>query len=192
MKLLRIKPFQETLGQSACAPANLKMLLTYWNLPGKEKTDLELGKMLGTDPELGTTNRAFLQALRKFGLAATAKECATYEDIELWLRKGVPVVLDWFTPGRRDYSEGEMPDGHYSIAVGLDEKNIYLQDPEVGKMRTISRKQFWRVWFDFEEDWITNKDDMVLRWMAAVYPKGKSPRTVKKVLIKKESPKKRR
>lgn len=190
MKLLPVKAFQETLNQSACAPANLKMLLTYWDLPGKEKTDLELGKVLGTDPELGTTNEAFLEALGDFGLKASVKTNGTFEDIQKWLKKGVPVVVDWFTPGRKDYHEGEMPDGHYSIVIGIDRKHIYLQDPEVGKMRTIAKNQFWRVWFDFEQDWITHKDEMVLRWMAAVYPKNLKKKKTRKV--KKGGAKRRR
>lgn len=173
MKLLPVKPFQEThLHRSLCAPATLKMLLTYWDLPGKEKTDLELAKVLGTDPELGTTNEAFLKHLDTFGLMSTVKVEAEFTDIQKWLKKGVPVVVDWFSPGPKDLREKEMPDGHYSMVVGLDVKNIYLQDPEIGKMRTISRDQFYRVWFDFTTDWIEHKDVMVLRWLAAVYPKG--------------------
>ena len=173
MELLPVQPFQETLFENACAPATLKMLLTYWSMPGKEQTDLELAKAMGTDPELGTTNRAFLETAAHFGFECVVKDNATYEDIQEWLEKKVPVVVDWFTPGRKDYDEGEMPDGHYSLVVGLDDEHICLQDPEVGSLRTIPRKQFWRVWFDFEQDWITHKDDMVLRWMAAVYPKGR-------------------
>jgi hypothetical protein len=34
------------------------------------------------------------------------------------------------------------------------------------------RKDFYRVWFDFKRESITNWDDMVVRWMAAVYKKG--------------------
>lgn len=173
MELLPVQPFQETLFENACAPATFKMLLLYWDMPGKEKTDLDLAKEMGTDPELGTTNKAFLETAERFGFEVTVKDNATYEDIQKWIEKKVPVVVDWFTPGRKDYDEGEMPDGHYSLVVGLDDEHIYLQDPEVGGLRTIPRKQFWRVWFDFEQDWITHKDDMVLRWMAAVYPKSR-------------------
>lgn len=174
MKLLPVLPFQETfLHQSLCAPATLKMLLVYWDLPGKEKTDMELGEACGTDPELGTTNEAFLETIKKFGLDSAVKVDSSFDDIKLWLDKGVPVVVDWFSPGPEEIDESEMPDGHYSLVVGLDKENIYLQDPEIGRLRTVSRKQFWRVWFDFTTDWITHKDDMVIRWMAAVYPKGR-------------------
>lgn len=173
MTLLPVDSFQETLHASACGPATLKMLLTFWNLPGKEKTDLELAKDCGTDPKLGTSNEAFIETARRFGLDAVVKDHAEFTDIAEWLEKKIPVVVDWFSPGRKDASEGEMPDGHYSIVVGLDAEHIYLQDPEVGGLRTIPREQFYRVWFDFKDDTITNWDAMVIRWMAAVYPAGK-------------------
>jgi predicted double-glycine peptidase len=134
---------------------------------------MELGEVMGTDPELGTTNHAFLETAKGFGFETIVKTEGTFEDLAEWIDKKVPVVVDWFTPGRKDYDEGEMPDGHYSLVVGLDDEHVYLQDPEIGGLRTIQRKQFWRVWFDFEQDWITHKDDMVLRWMAAVYPKDR-------------------
>lgn len=171
MKLLSVQPFQETLGQGVCAPATLKMLLIYWDLPGKEKTDMELAGECHTDPELGTSNEVFLETAKRFGLESIVKTEATFEDIQPWLKKEIPVVVDWFTPGRKDSDDGEMPDGHYSIVVGLDAQNIYLQDPELGDMRTITRAQFWRVWFDFTINSIEHKDNLVIRWMAAVYPK---------------------
>ncbi|MBI4067815.1 C39 family peptidase [Candidatus Kaiserbacteria bacterium] len=177
MELLPVQPFQETyLNQSLCAPATLKMLLMFWNLPGQEKTDLELATVLGTDPDLGTTNETFLKELKQFGLEAIVKDHATYEDVQEWLDKKIPVVVDWFSPGPEGSAEDEMPDGHYSIVVGLDDENIYLQDPEIGHLRTVSRRHFFRVWFDFTTDWIEHKDNMIIRWMAAVYPQGKGRR----------------
>ena len=137
MNLLSVEPFQETLHASACAPATLKMLLTYWKLAGAEMSDLELAKECGTDPKLGTSNEQFLQTAERFGLANEVKMGATFDDIHLWLEKKIPVVVDWFSPGRKDSAEGDMPDGHYSIVVGLDTEHIYLQDPEIGGLRTI-------------------------------------------------------
>ena len=172
MQLLPVEPFQETLYASACAPATLKMLLTYWKLPGAEQSDIELAQEMGTDPALGTTNEQFLEIAARFGLASDVKTEATFDDIQEWLDKNIPVVVDWFSPGRKDSPEGEMPDGHYSIVVGLDAEKIYLQDPETGGLRTISRREFWRAWFDFKEDYITTWDELVVRWIAAIYPQG--------------------
>jgi len=170
MELLPVEPFQETLNASACGPAALKMLLTYWKLPGAEKSDMELAKDCGTDPNLGTSNEQFIETAARFGLKSEVKTNASFDDIQPWLDKQIPVVVDWFSPGRNDAPEGDMPDGHYSIVVGLDAESVHLQDPETGGLRTIPRRQFYRVWFDFKQDSVTNWDDMVVRWMAAIYP----------------------
>ncbi|MFM2415068.1 MAG: hypothetical protein RI911_761 [Candidatus Parcubacteria bacterium] len=172
--MLDVKPFQETLGMGMCGPATLKMLLMYWDMPGKEKTDIELSKECGTDPTLGTTNKQFMETAERFGLMCVYKEWSTFADIEQWLSKGVPIVADWFSPGRKDAPDGEMPDGHYSIAVGIDENHIYLQDPELGSMRTIPREQFLRVWFDYSGNTITEPVEhcMEIRVSIAVYPRS--------------------
>lgn len=168
MELLPVRPFQETPHQGMCAPATLKMLLTYWNLPGQELPDVELATECGTDTILGTTNQQFIAAAHARGLQTVAQDHATLEDIEVWLRKGVPVVVDWFSPGRKDEHEGMMPDGHYSIVVGIDTEHIYLQDPELGGMRTLPTREFERVWFDFTGTTIT-QETLVIRWMCAAY-----------------------
>ena len=83
--------------------------------------------------------------------------------------KKVPVIVNWFTRGRNDYSDSEVADGHYSVVVDLDNTFIYLQDPEIGSIRKIARDDFIRVWFDFKSDHITNWDDLIIRQMIAIY-----------------------
>ncbi len=87
------------------------------------------------------------------------------------MNKEVPVIVNWFTRGRTDYGEEEVSDGHYSVVVGLDDKYIYLQDPEIGKLRKLNRDDFMRVWFDFKSDHITSWSDIVLRQLIAVHRK---------------------
>ena len=81
----------------------------------------------------------------------------------------MPVIVNWFTRGRSDYGDSQVPDGHYSVVVGLDKANIYLQDPEIGKMRTLDRDDFMRVWFDFKPAYISSWEDMIIRQVIAVY-----------------------
>lgn len=103
------------------------------------------------------------EVARKYGFDAEVKNESDFFEIKSWLEKKVPVIVDWFTPGRRDYPDSEMPDGHYSVVVGLDADKIYLQDPEIGGPRAVSRDDFLRVWFDFPGVSITKPEDMVLR-----------------------------
>ncbi|MEK9195428.1 MAG: papain-like cysteine protease family protein, partial [Patescibacteria group bacterium] len=94
---------------------------------------------------------------------------STLDDIRRWLDKKVPVIVNWFTRGRMDYDDSEVPDGHLSVVVGLDDEYIYLQDPEIGVLRKISRDDFMKVWFDFKGEYIEDWDDMIIRQLIAVY-----------------------
>ncbi len=168
--MINIKPFQETLGEGICGPAVLKMILMYYKIPDGNKSDLELAKICGTN-DLGTTTTQLFNAIKSFGLRCEEKFNAEFVDIRPALDRGNPVIVDWFTPGRKDAPEGEMPDGHYSIVVNLDDKNIYLQDPEIGGMRTIPRNNFYKVWFDFDEpytEYIVDTKNVFLRYMIEV------------------------
>lgn len=80
------------------------------------------------------------------------------------------MIVDWFSRGRADYPEDEVADGHYSVVVGLDAGHIYLQDPEVGRVRKIARDDFMNVWFDFTGERIEKWEEMIVRQIIAIYP----------------------
>ena len=164
-KFIKIKPFQETLNRGMCGPATMKMVLDYY---GIHKTEKELAKLMHHTNELGTTNKDVERVAKKFGLRTVIKRKASFNDIGKWLSHKVPIIVDWFTRGRPDYGESEIADGHYSVVVGLDNQYIYLQDPEIGKIRKLKRDDFLKVWFDFRGKYIQpNKLD--IRLLIAVY-----------------------
>lgn len=81
----------------------------------------------------------------------------------------MPIIVDWFTRGRADYNDSQVPDGHYSVVVGLDDTHIYLQDPEIGGLRKIQRDDFMKVWFDFRGEKITSWKELIVRQLVAAY-----------------------
>jgi len=170
VQLLPVKPFQETLGGGYCGPASLKMVLGYWN---NEQNEEEIALRCKRDPELGTDDARLKEAAESYGFKVEIENSASFDSIRQWLERGVPVIVNWFTRGRTDYKDDEVPDGHYSVVVGLDAANIYLQDPETGGLRTLDREDFMRVWFDFKPAYITSWDDMIIRQLIAVYPATK-------------------
>ena len=165
-KHLEVKPFQETLNASMCGPASLKIVLAYF---GIEKEESEIAQVCGIDPDLGVDDKSIVSAAQHFGLQAEIKNEASFEDIEQWLGKGVPPIVDWFTRGRNDYPDGDVADGHYSVVCGIDDKYIYLQDPEIGRIRKIEKEDFELVWFDFTGATI-KPDELIIRQIIAIYP----------------------
>ncbi|OHA01594.1 MAG: hypothetical protein A3C12_00620 [Candidatus Sungbacteria bacterium RIFCSPHIGHO2_02_FULL_49_20] len=165
--LLPVKSFQETLRGGYCGPANLKMVLGYW---GINKSEEEVAIACNRDPELGTDEASLKKAAESYGLKVEIENNASFDSIQRWLDRRVPVIVNWFTRGRSDYGDEEVPDGHYSTVVGLDDTYIYLQDPEIGGLRKLERDDFMRVWFDFKPAHITSWDDMIIRQLIAMYP----------------------
>src|SRR3989344_690633 len=164
--LLKVKPFQETLHADMCGPASLKIVLDYY---GIDKSEQELAKLTGLAQGLGVDDKGIANATESLGLKVQIENESTFNDIEKWLQKGVPVIVDWFTRGRSDYEDSEVADGHYSVVVGLDDEYIYLQDPEIGNKRKIEREDFMKVWFDFTGHYIKS-DELIIRQLIAIYP----------------------
>jgi predicted double-glycine peptidase len=164
--LLPVKSFQETLHAGMCGPASLKMVLAYY---GVEKSESELAQLTHTDVDLGTTTQELAHVAESFGFRSEIHENCELSDIELWLEKGVPVIVDWFTRGRDDYSDDiASADGHYSVVCGINDTHIFLQDPETGGMRKMQREVFRRVWFDFSGEYI-RPDELIIRQLIAIY-----------------------
>lgn len=163
--LLKVKPFQQTLNSGYCGPASLKILLSYY---GVEKSEKELAKLCKTKKDLGTDDKGIKSAAEKLGFKVMIKNNSSFKDIESWLKKGVPIIVNWFTRGRTDYTDVNVADGHYSVVAGLDNKFIYIQDSEIGKMRKLSREDFLTVWFDFAGKYI-KPNELIIRRIIAIY-----------------------
>lgn len=163
--MLDIQPFQETLNAGMCGPASIKIVLNYY---GIEASEQELAQLAGTNPDTGTDDQGLKRAVEHFGLNVEIHNESSFQDIAHWLDKGVPVIVDWFTRGRQDYTESDVADGHYSVVAGLDDEYIYLQDPEIGKIRKIEKEDFMSVWFDFSGTYI-NQDELIIRQSIAIY-----------------------
>ena len=163
--LLDVKPFQETLNSDMCGPASLKIVLEYY---GTNKSEYELAQLCKFKEGLGVDDKGMKLATEKLGFKVAIKNNSSFEDIAKWLKKGVPVIVDWFTRGRTDYGDSSAADGHYSVVMGLDDDFIYLQDPELGAMRKIDRNSFMRVWFDFKGEYL-KPSELIIRQIIAVY-----------------------
>ena len=165
-RLLLVNPFRETLGGSYCGPASLKIVLDYY---GIEKSEAELAKMCRLDKKLGVSDQALVKVAKGLGFKAEVRNNASFKDIEIWLNKKVPLIVNWFTRGRYDYPEDAVAEGHYSVVTGLDNEFIYLQDPEVGRIRKIARNDFFKVWFDYSTEYIKKWENMIIRQLIVIY-----------------------
>jgi len=134
------------------------MVLDYYGL---FKTEKELVNLTGCKPKIGVNAEGIISAAKTLGFQAYKRDFARFEDIKTLLDKKIPVIVDWFS----------TDDGHYSVVVGLNKKNIYLQDPEIGGIRTIDKQTFFRIWFDFPGDFLKSERDLIIRRIIVITPK---------------------
>src|SRR3990167_4166785 len=94
--LLKVKPFQETLQADMCGPASLKIVMDYY---GVNKSEKELAELTKPVPGLGVDDKSIADAAKALGFKVEIQNKSNFEDIEKWLEKGVPVIVDWFPRG---------------------------------------------------------------------------------------------
>lgn len=151
---------------STCGPAALRILLSYF---GIDKSEAYLSRLCKTTEKFGTHPKMLVSALRKSGFKTKSgswgnkKSC--WKILSYWINKReLPVIVDWFS----------QTDGHYSVVIRLTKTRIWLADPEPRPKKERVRKLHWddffRVWFDFEGDYIRQSKDMEVRWWLAAYP----------------------
>lgn len=156
--MLKVKPFRQSPGY--CGPAALKMVLEYFGVHRSEK---ELAKLSGCTKQKGVEADGLIKAAKAFGFEGFFKDFAAFVDIEKYvLKKKIPVIVDWFS----------TDDGHYSVVVGINKKNIYLQDPETAGIRKFGLEAFKRVWFDFPGKRLVSRKDLILRRMIVIEISG--------------------
>ncbi len=164
--MIKLKPFRQTPG--LCGPASLKMVLDYYGVSVSEQ---ELARLSVSSGEKGTSVSGLVKAAKHFGFKAFLKKNSSLKDLEYFVNKKIPVIVDWFNED----------DGHYSVVVDINKKEDVLMDPALRKIliyirrKVFSRETFLRIWFDFPGDHINSPKDLVLRLMLVVTP-TKNPR----------------
>lgn len=154
--MLPVRPFKQS--RSMCGPASLKMVFQYF---GVEKTERTLARLSGATHRKGVPGEWLVRAARVLGFRAHLQDHCTFTDIHRYVhQRKIPVIVDWFLDD----------DGHYSVVVGLDRRHITLQDPAIGRRRTMDLHTFQRLWFDFDGSYIQKPQNIILRRMIVVYP----------------------
>ena len=166
--LLPVPIFRQSTDYS-CGAASLLSVLYYWGV--YDGTESDLFPLLGTTPAVGTSPQGIVKGAIRFGLKATLKTEVSFEEIAEALARKEPVILDyqaWAEPTPVSW-EKAWDDGHYGVAVDIDEKWVYLMDPVLGdRYGKIERAEFLTRWHD-----IDGENKKLQR--AAIFISGRTP-----------------
>ena len=131
-----------------CGVASLQSILSYY---GEEIREDELSRTLGTTQDNGTDYKKIEGYARKKGFQVDLKLNAGTDDLKRSIDKGIPsivVIQAWNSNPKVDY-DNDWDDGHYVVAIGYDEKNLFLMDPStLGHYTYIPWDEFNKRWHD--------------------------------------------
>lgn len=147
-------PLVRQAADYTCGIAALRSLLLYY---GEEYGERELASSLGAYPHRGTSYRSIIRfANKKFAdpgkrdFQMQKKTGMTLDDLRQLIDQGKPSIVllqAWGNPGVN--WKTEWKEGHYALAIGYDENNIYFMDPSVlGHYAFIPIEEFLDRWHD--------------------------------------------
>lgn len=135
----------------SCGAGSFRAVLGYYGLSAVEAN---LIVMLNTTPSHGTYPWDMVNASEKLGFSAHWRENVTLDEIHASLEQGIPVIID----GQRFRTANKTWDdtwetGHYMVVIGLDDRNVYLEDPAlIGSRLSVPRDTFVSLWHDYESE----------------------------------------
>ncbi|MFZ2956920.1 MAG: cysteine peptidase family C39 domain-containing protein [Candidatus Ozemobacteraceae bacterium] len=115
----------------------------------------EYARELGATPEDGTHPLRITKYLVKIGLDAKIVENMSLDDLRHHIDTHDVVIINyqaWGDPIGKNYSK-EWEDGHYSVAIGYNEKMIFIEDPSLlGTIGYLTNDEFLSRWHDYENE----------------------------------------
>src|SRR3954451_13716999 len=80
--------------RAMCGPACLKIVFAYF---GKQVSEKQIAKACRSTLRSGTTGPSLVRVAKQFGSDAKVIDRSNFRTIPKWLRRGVPVIVDWMS-----------------------------------------------------------------------------------------------
>jgi hypothetical protein len=130
MSEFRLLKRSRQVTEYSCGANALQSVLSYW---GSDVDEAELMKLLHTTEKEGTYPEDIVRGARRLGFEAEARDNLTLDEVQRFTAQGHPVIAlaqAWLSEKAMASSVAEEWDtGHYVVILGVDEDNVYIQDP---------------------------------------------------------------
>lgn len=130
-----------------CGVAALQSVFAYF---GDDYREDQLAKELKAVPKTGTHYQEMVRLAKAKGYAVKVLKNMPFADLQKSIDAGKPVIclIQAWAESSVDYSNG-WQDGHYVVAIGHDQDNVYFMDPSTLSNYTfIPTKEFVNRWHD--------------------------------------------
>lgn len=134
-----------------CGVAAAMSVYNYWT--GKDAREDRLAARLGATPDAGTAHQRIASFLTEEGLSVQTFKGMTLQELRSCVDEGAPVIvaLQAWASTTLDHAAwgSNWSDGHYNVAVGLDDRYVFFMDPStLGSYAYIPIDEFLARWHD--------------------------------------------
>jgi ABC-type bacteriocin/lantibiotic exporter with double-glycine peptidase domain len=127
---------------------------------GKKLASKKIMDACGAWKEEGMSNEDLVRALDTLGFKTKPSYESAWENLISENTKGKVIIVSWMLKGYI---------GHFSVVERVNDKRIWLAEPESGEIVSMEKIVFLRLWLDYGESWYPEKvTDFKLRWMVVV------------------------
>jgi uncharacterized protein len=149
--LLQVPDVRQSTDYS-CGASCFQAVVSYWG--GKDIGEGQLIELLNTTlgetDRKGTTPNSIVQEAEKMGFRAEIRENLTLNDLRNSTKKGIQVIVGVQAWKDENQSWEMNANNHYMVVIGVDSKNVYLEDPWIlGKRGYIPHDEFIEHWHIF-------------------------------------------
>ena len=158
--LIRV-PLTRQAMDYTCGVAALQSILYYY---GQEFREDELVKKLGPTPENGTKYPRIVEFAQSLNFRVKVRTGMTLDELKRLIDEKKPVILliQAWPDSTVDYAQ-DWDDGHYAIAIGYDNQNVYFMDPStLGNYTFIPLREFLDRWHDQDGQTLLYQFGMVI------------------------------
>ncbi len=147
--MIKMKYYQQNTIIS-CGPVVLQMIFHYY---GKYFSEDDLTqKLKPKNDDIGTPHYRMINLATSEGFYVYANEGSSLYEVAYFVNEKIPVIVHFMEP--------DTDQGHYAVVVGIQKKNVVLNDPWNGEKFKMDKA-------DFEKRWIS-QDGKHKRWIMAV------------------------
>jgi predicted double-glycine peptidase len=144
-----------------CGVAALQSVLYYY---GEEFREDELVQKLQPTPEKGTKYTRMVSFAKSLNFHVEIFTGMTLTELQKWIdeKKPVIVAIQAWAEKPVNYVR-DWDDGHYVVAIGYDQHNLYFMDPSIlGHYAYLPTSEFINRWHDRSEQIVLNQFGMII------------------------------
>jgi ABC-type bacteriocin/lantibiotic exporter with double-glycine peptidase domain len=146
-------PVQNRQGtRYTCGADCVQKVMEYY---GEDYREMDLARILKTDPEQGTYVKNIVEFFRLHGLKTVVKQKMTVNELIDKINRNIPVIIMLQAWGSKENFEknyrNDWDHGHFVVVIGYTNDSILVADPALFNTGYIPKPELKGRWHDTDE-----------------------------------------